>query len=97
MTTLMLANLYVVFAMKPLLLLAVTVSAVVILIMSGSLSNDHKSGLGRYLRRLLCQRGRHRQRDGTVRRIGNGYTARCRGCGALLHRETQAGRWLTLD
>ena len=78
------------------LLLGLVAIAVPSVILWDALRNDHKSDLGSTLRRMLCDRGWHRRRGGTVRRRGGGYIARCRGCGVMLYREVRGGSWRTV-
>ena len=78
---------------KSMLLLVFAAIVVPSVIIWDALKNDHKSDLGSNLRRILCDRGWHRRRGGTVRRRGQGHIARCRGCGVMLHREKRGGSW----
>lgn len=75
------------------MLLALAAVVVPSVILWDALKNDHRSDLGSTLRRMMCDRGWHRRRGGTVRRRGRGYIARCRGCGIMLHREVRGASW----
>ena len=75
------------------MLLALAAVVVPSVILWDALKNDHRSDLGSTLRRMMCDRGWHRRRGGTVRRRGRGYIARCRGCGVMLHREVRGASW----
>jgi hypothetical protein len=83
--------------MKKLILAAVLMVVVIGVGMRLALAKDQDGPFGRSVRRLLCVFGIHKRLRRTVRKVSDGYTAHCRGCGILLYRATRDDPWAPAD